>query len=455
VKAGLLDFILMPIYVISLWAIIRNFAFNKIKKGYYYYRYLPTFFILKAFFGTVYCLIYTYYYTYGGDSVSYFTSAAILVRGLFTFGPYAFFEILKAIISKDNYIPYLNEDTGYFNLFSLHDTHAIFTSIYTIPFALLGFNNYILATIVLNVISVWCNWKLFKVLVYYYPHLYKRSAMVLFFIPSILFWGSGILKDNYCMSFLCVYVYSFFQLYILKIKKIKYYIGFFLSVLLILSLKPYIALALVPGSLIWSNYNRIRNIKSTAGKFIFLPLSFLIAGLILSYVYTHFSEYFGEYSYDKILKKAVVTQRDMIRADAYSSNYFNIGEFDESFSGILSKFFPAVNAALFRPYIWECRNILMIFSGIENFFILLISLYIIVQIRLSIFRLIAGNPFLLFSIVFALFFGFFVGLTNANFGALVRLRITATVFYALSLMMLYSDYENMKKKITSYIPQKK
>jgi len=78
-----------------------------------------------------------------------------------------------------------------------------------------------------------------------------------------------------------------------------------------------------------------------------------------------------------------------------------------------------------------------------------------VQIRLSIFRLIAGNPFLLFSIVFALFFGFFVGLTNANFGALVRLRIPATVFYALSLMMLYSDYENMKKKITSYIPQKK
>lgn len=445
-KAGIIDFLLLPIYLMLGWIFFKNYAIKKIKSGFTYYRFLPNLFLIKALLGTLYCIIYTYYYTYGGDSVGYFTSSVVLSRALFTFGPFAFMEIIASILSKASYIPYLNDDTGYFDFFSLADTNAIFTSFYTIPFTILGFNNYILATIVLNVFSTMALWKLFQVVHYYYAHKLSIMFNFLYFFPSLLFWGSGILKDNYCLSFLSIYVYSFFKLYILKQKKFKYYMGFLLSIPIILSMKPYIVLSIIPGSILWLNFEKIKRIKSTAGKFIFLPISILFFGSILILSYVRFSEYLGEYGYDKILDKAVKTQRDLIRGEAYGQNYFNIGEFDPTFSGIMSKFFPALNAVLFRPYLWESRNIMMIFSGLENFLILLISLFLIIKIRLKILKLILQNPLLFFSFSFALFFGFSVGLTTSNFGALVRLKIPAIAFYLLSLMMIYADYMDEKQK---------
>lgn len=445
-KAGIIDFILLPIYLILGWTFFKNYSNKKIKAGLTYYKYLPSLFMIKALFGTLYCIIYTYYYTYGGDSVGYFTSSVVLTRALFMFGPFAFVEIISSILSESPYIPYLNEDTGYFDYFSLSDTNAIFTSFYTVPFSILGFNNYILATITLNIFSTMALWKLFQVVYFYYSHRFTKMYSLIYFFPSLLFWGSGILKDNYCLSFLSIYVYSFFKLYILKQKKIKYYIGFFLSIPIILSMKPYIVLSIIPGSVLWFNFDKIKRIKSVAGKFIFLPISILFFGGILIYGYMHFSEYLGEYGYDKILDKAVKTQRDLIRGEAYGQNYFNIGEFDPTFSSIMSKFFPAVNAVLFRPYIWESRNVLMIFSGLENFLILIISLFLVFKIRLKILKLIIQNPLLFFSFSFTLFFGFSVGLTTSNFGALVRLKIPAIAFYLLSLIMIYTDYMDEKQK---------
>ncbi len=445
-RAGIIDFILLPIYLMLGWIFFKNYSNKRIRAGFTYYRFLPTLFIIKALLGTLYCIIYTYYYTYGGDSVGYFTSSVVLSRAFFTFGPFAFLEIIGSIITKDPYIPYLNEDTGYFNIFSLSDTNAIFTSFYTVPFTILGFNNYILATIVLNIFSTMALWKLFQVLHHYYSHRFTKMFSFIYFFPSLLFWGSGILKDNYCLSFLAIYVYSFFKLYILKQKKIKYYLGFFLSIPIILTMKPYIVLSIIPGSVLWFNFEKIKRIKSTAGKFLFLPVSILLFGSILIFGYLSLSEYLGEYSYDKILDKAVKTQRDLIRAEAYGQNYFDIGEFDATFSGIMSKFFPAVNAVLFRPYIWESRNVMMIFSGLENLLILLISLFLVFKIKFKIIVFILQNPLLFFSFTFALFFGFTVGLTTSNFGALVRLKIPAIAFYLLSLVMLYTDYLDEKQK---------
>jgi hypothetical protein len=211
-------------------------------------------------------------------------------------------------------------------------------------------------------------------------------------------------------------------------------------------MKPYIVLSIIPGSVLWFNFEKIKRIKSTAGKFLFLPVSILLFGSILIFGYLSLSEYLGEYSYDKILDKAVKTQRDLIRAEAYGQNYFDIGEFDATFSGIMSKFFPAVNAVLFRPYIWESRNVMMIFSGLENLLILLISLFLVFKIKFKIIVFILQNPLLFFSFTFALFFGFTVGLTTSNFGALVRLKIPAIAFYLLSLVMLYTDYLDEKQK---------
>jgi len=82
----------------------------------------------------------------------------------------------------------------------------------------------------------------------------------------------------------------------------------------------------------------------------------------------------------------------------------------------------------------------MIFSGLENFMLLLLSLFIIFQVGpLNFIRQLSKEPFLIFAIVFAVVLSFFIGLTTANFGALVRYRIPMLPFFVFMLLMIYQN----------------
>jgi hypothetical protein len=158
----------------------------------------------------------------------------------------------------------------------------------------------------------------------------------------------------------------------------------------------------------------------------------------------------GEYRMENILTKAVITQQDL-KQDYYGGSTFDIGDFDPTISGILSKAPVAVNAALFRPYLWEARNPAMIASGIENIILLTLTIYFLWKLRFfNLFRLMFRHHFLFFSISFSIFFAFSVGLTTSNFGSMVRYKIPAIPFYVASLYIISHTYSELKRK--EYVP---
>jgi hypothetical protein len=57
---------------------------------------------------------------------------------------------------------------------------------------------------------------------------------------------------------------------------------------------------------------------------------------------------------------------------------------------------------------------------------------------------IGSDPLLIFAFVFAIFFSFSVGLTTANFGALVRYKIPSIPFY-MSLLMILDEQRKQRK----------
>ena len=65
--------------------------------------------------------------------------------------------------------------------------------------------------------------------------------------------------------------------------------------------------------------------------------------------------------------------------DYYGGNSFDIGEFDASAVSMLSKAHLAISAALFRPFLWEARNPVMLMSAIENTLLLIFSIYILIK----------------------------------------------------------------------------
>lgn len=430
------DLLLAPIYlgIIFMHAI---YVKNKNIHRKPHYRFFVPAVLCKLLGGMGMCIVYTYYYKEGGDTTNYYIAAKSYVNVLYELD---FSMLWKMINFRTNNIYttgyQIYEDTAIY--FSNEDYYALLTVVLTIPFCILGAKSFIATTCLLSYFSFYGLWRLYEVFIDQFPEMSRQFAAAIFFVPSVFFWGSGILKDTYTLCALGFFTHSVYRFLIKKERKAKYLLILLSSGLAMIFIKPYIFFAIMPGSLVWIFFNRIAKIKNPILKAMALPIMLIaLAGMVLVAM-EFLAEYLGEYNLDNVLNKAVKTQQDLVRGEQYGSNNFDIGKFDASVAGISSKIPVAINLALFRPYIWDARNPVMVLSGLENLFMLGFSIYILLKVKFNVLiTSLFSHPLLIFSFLFALFFAFSVGLTTANYGALVRLKIPCIPFYSCSLFILY------------------
>jgi len=97
----------------------------------------------------------------------------------------------------------------------------------------------------------------------------------------------------------------------------------------------------------------------------------------------------------------------------------------------------------------------MFISGLENSIFLFLSVYVVF---LSFFtwrkhgfnymqKILFSDSFIVFSIVFSFIFSFFIGLSTANFGALVRYKIPLIPFFMSTLFIIIQNFNIEKKNI--------
>jgi hypothetical protein len=214
---------------------------------------------------------------------------------------------------------------------------------------------------------------------------------------------------------------------------------------LLISIKPYILFALLPGSVLWLTNERLSKVQNKILKSLAAPF-FILFGTGLSFLLlSQMGDVLGIYAIDKVLDRAVVVNIDQ-KQEYYNGSSFDIGHFDADPLSMLSKAHLAIAATLFRPYLWDVRNVVMLMSALENTYILCLTLFLLVRLKVfSFFTLIGANPLLLFSFLFSLFFAFSVGIATSNFGSLVRLKIPCIPFYVAGLFVLKYFYD---QKIT-------
>ncbi len=441
------DLLLSPFYFLLIMYIAYYYKNTKLrihgKKHYTYF--LPALFC-KIFGSICLCLIYTYYYN-GGDVNNYYSSTRIFVNVLLEGHLDKFFDMVDYKNNNINYILSSGNVYGGGLGFSPSDYYALFTVVLTIPICLVACKSFIVTSMILASLSFIGLWKMYEVFIDQFPQLKKEFAYAIFFIPSVFFWGSGILKDTYTFSAVGFYICGLYNYQILKKRHLQYLFMIIGAVIIFIYIKPYFFFALLPGSLIWIFFNRIKNMKNQLLAVVIIPVLLFVALGFVVFLLNNFGQYLGEYSLDNVLNKAVKTQQDLIR-EQYGGNSYNIGEFEPTIQGVLMKTPAALNLALFRPYIWDARNPVMLLSGIENLFMLSFSLYILIKVKFStLIKSIFSHPLLIFSILFALFFAFSVGLTTANYGALARLKIPCIPFYVSSLFILYNlNKESFKRR---------
>ena len=391
------------------------------------------------------CLIYQLYYE-GGDTINYYETTAAISNLLYK-DPVVFFDILMGNINDENYSGF-DSNTGYPTYW--RDEKAVFVSRLLIPLYFLSFHNYVIMALLLAWVCYTGVWRLFLLFNEVFPQLEKQLAIAILFIPSVVFWGSGLLKDTITLAAVGWYTYEFYHFFIRK--KYKFWGALFLltSIILIISIKPYILFALLPGSIIWLANDRLNKFKSKVLKYIFAPF-FIILGLGLSFfALSQMGDSLGLYAIDKVLDKAVVSNMDQKQA-YYGGHSFDIGDFDASIGSMLGKAHLAIVATLYRPYLWDARNPVMLVSAIENTYIAALTIFLLIRLKFfGFFRLIGKNPLLLFSVLFSLFFAFSVGIATSNFGTLVRLKIPCIPFFVASLFVLKYFYDERVKVKLKY-----
>ena len=437
---SLTDLILAPVFFVVFFIIAREITSQKIENE-PYYKYFVSGLFVKLLGGIGVCLIYVYYYS-GGDTVAYYLDNSVVVR-LFLKDPSSAFTYMFSKMDAQMY-SHFDTNTGWL-IFGTQD-HASYVTKVTWLLSLISFNSFIGQTMLLAFLSYLTTWRLYKVFVNEFPDLQKGMAFAFLFIPSVVFWGSGLLKDTITLAGVSLFTSSFYR--IIKLKR-GYFINSILMLIgswLMIKIKPYIFFALLPGTMIWFAAYQMEKFRNQVVRSALTP-AFLGIAVFLGFLFLqNMGDSLGDYAFDKVLDKAVITQQDLKR-DAYQAATFDIGEFEPTIPGILSKAPVAIVAALFRPFLWESYSPSMIVSGLENFILLIFTIYLLARLRIiNFFRLLRKNHLLLFSVSFSIFFAFSVGLTSSNFGSLVRYKIPAIPFFVASLLIANYYYQQKKEE---------
>lgn len=434
------DVFFLPIYIIVLIALCYSFS----PKEKHLIKYFRRGFLLKILGAVFFWLVYNFIYD-GGDTWSYFYSSKaignlILVK--FSRGV----EVLLGIIDNEESLVWFRPSTGWPKFYMAKDYYTFTVCRYAAIFYLLSGKSFIISTILHAAFSYIGLWKLYKVVNYSFPNNEKTLFYLILAMPSIIFWTGGIMKDTYVFNATCWIVYNLYSIFVFKRKRVLNIIVLIFNVIIILNIKAYLLISLIPAVLIWLNNTFLKKVRSSFLKAIIAPLTILLLSGAGLFLFQNISSSMGQYGdIESTINQAQVIQQDLLREEQYGGNNYNIGQLDGTFSGMLKIAPMSIFTALYRPLPWEYGSPLMVLSIIENCILLFFTFILLTRLRpYKLFKEIFSEPFFLFSIIFSVFFAFGVGIASTNFGALVRYKLPLMPFFFTTLYLIYNKTKKVK-----------
>jgi hypothetical protein len=440
---GLQDLIISPLFILIVFGIAsiygRKLEDPELKK--YFYRGLG----LKIVGVVFISLVYVYYYG-TGDSIYYFRRASFIGQ---LFKQDAMIG-LKLIFTSPSVFDY--ETSSFFEGLKARDSSTYLVVRIAAFINLFSFNSYLGVGIIFTALSYIGIWRMFIVFKEIFPNNVKELAFSFLFLPSVFFWGSGILKDCLSFGFVGILISSG---YLLLIKRENIFLN---SILLVIgfwvvgTVKSYILMALLPAIAAWVFLVYRNKIKSTLIRYLVTPFVLIISSIAGVFILQSLASTFQKFSIDNFQEKAEDMQRwHTYRVEVLKSgegSHYSLGKTEFTPIGVAKKIPAAINVALFRPYIWESKNPLVLLSALESLVLLYLSILAMWSLLTNfkaVSSFIAENPTILFMIIFSLIFAFSVGFTSFNFGALSRYRIPFLPLY-LSAVLILRDYSIKLKK---------
>ena len=431
------DLFLFFIYSLIGYFLIVNFIFKNRDKGFYLI--VKIFFSLKLVSAIVMSLLTVYYWKVG-DAISYFNEGQNLIQ-LFKKDisniKYLFIpvEYYFSLLSTDNDLIRTVNGAGQESSFLISKICAV-----VYPFAL---GKYLLVNFFFCFISAVGQLKLYTVLIKRYPYLLGSISLCVLFMPTLLLYSSTIFKETLCFS--CIGFGAFNVYHLLKNKNVTSNIFLlFVNLFLIFLVKPYVLYTMLLSIALVSFIGFIT--RKMRGSFISKLVTSIFVIILLTLLLTNLS-LFDPY----IL---MFTDTSNFLQEQYSnslgeSSSFGIGEIETTFKGLLKKLPIGVYTTYFRPHLWEVRKPIILFSALECFFILCLTIWAFLRNGKYFFKLLREDKFARYLFVYTIILSALIGLTTFNFGTLIRYKVPGVPFFWLFIFMhfYYTPPLQDKKKV--------
>ncbi len=291
-----------------------------------------------------------------------------------------------------------------------------------------------LSSLYVSFISFLFFWYFTVILSRIYPHLKWNIVACFLFVPSVIFWSSGLLKESIANgAFILTIAFTIKMAHKRRLSVLELSIAF-LSILLLYQVKHYLLITFLVFLGLFSSFCVLRRFSGIfhwlVPAIILVFISFLIQSV---HPYLKVSR-LAQTIYEN--NQAFITKTDV-------DNQIGIIVTEPNWNSILNEFPNSVYTGLFRPHIFDHTPAIGWVHKIENFFLLFLLIFTII---ISIKEHSGMNwPVLFPSIISILLLAFFLCISTPNFGSLVRYKSSFIPFFALLVSILPFQYLFSKK----------
>ena len=491
------EFILAVIYSALFIFIIRKHSFFHTES---ISRNAMTFaFIVKILFGFLFWAVYFFHASYKNysDAFMYFEDGKAIYQALYE-KPSAYLKILLGF--NDPSLQVYLDNTGHwertFNQGLYNETRTVirFNAIVDI----FSFGNYHVHTVFMCFLSFMGLTGIYKTFLPFFQEKKKELSAIVFFLPSVLFWGSGVLKEGLILFSEGMLLYHWFKMikegYSLKR---SFYLLIFL--LLLSVTKMYMLVILVGSLMLYTIYLKTKS-RSIAVKVIGVLLLIFSSVLVLykydlpfmlmekqrhSYNISRGGSYLGHINQQKFIyidpriENRIVRIKEQPGSCKISSGVPYIAwyagkpldtvfvnsstdtttywiYYDQlpagssikpsllkpTYGSVLINTPAAFIITAFRPYLFEMKNPLMLLAAAENTFLILFILICLFFYTSPLHY----KSLIAFSLLIAALLFVLTGLTTPILGAVVRYRVPALPFFLIAFLFIL-DKEKLLAKL--------
>ncbi len=382
-------------------------------------------FLLKVGFGIALTLIYTYHYTDRSkqDIYKYFDDSKPIYQSLKQ-NPVHFGKLITGIDEDD---PVLNQYLKRTQHWDLSEESILTNNKPLIRFNALariisGGSIYV-HTIFMCFISFCGLIAIHKLLAPHFKRRRRELTFSIFLIPSVLFWGSGLLKEGLILFSMGIMLYSFHQILAQKFA-IRHFLAFLIGTYIMVSLKFYVFGALAPALLGQALFFRLGKDR---------PFGFHAIGLIIIVFLTFLIPRLVPVPTVSELVAAKNEQFINLAQKEEAGSYIEGQQLQPKVGSLLASVPSALANTFLRPFILTSNGMFQRLIAVENLLI-----YLLILLAIFFPRLPEGTKgaFTWMGLSFTIFLFLIIGWTTPVLGAIVRYKVPALPFLIASLMQL-------------------